>query len=127
MSINKEDIVNSISKMNILELTELTDLISTKFNISTHSIQTINKSNNENTATEKTPTEKTTYTITLTSFGDNKLNVIKTIRTIMDLGLKEAKDFVEKLPAIIKENIQKTDVEKIKTALEASGAKIEIK
>jgi large subunit ribosomal protein L7/L12 len=51
----------------------------------------------------------------MTSFGDNKLNVIKTIRSILDLGLKEAKEFVEKLPATVKENVQKSDIEKIKT------------
>lgn len=126
MSINNEEIINAISKMNILELTELTEMIEKKFKIS---IQNIQQQNTEDQITEikKEKEEKTTCNIILTSYGDNKLNVIKTIRTILDLGLKEAKEFVEKLPAVIKENIQKTDAEKIKTALEASGAKIEIK
>lgn len=127
MTINNEDIIKAISNMNILELTELTEMIEKKFNISIQNIQTKNTSNIEKSEQKEKVEEKTTYTIILTSYGDNKLNVIKTIRTILDLGLKEAKDFVEKLPAIIKENIQKTDIEKIKTALEASGAKIEIK
>lgn len=127
MTINNEDIINAIAEMNILELTELTNLIEKKFNISIQNHQANINSKVEKNTTESLVAEKTTYTVTMTSFGDNKLNVIKTMRTILDLGLKEAKEFVEKLPATIKENIQQTDAEKIKTALEASGAKVEIK
>ncbi|HIH2763015.1 MAG TPA: 50S ribosomal protein L7/L12 [Candidatus Azoamicus sp.] len=125
MKITNEEILNAIENMNILELTELTTLIEKKFNISLQHQQIT--SNTENTEEKAKPTEKSTFTIIMTSFGDNKLNVIKTIRSILDLGLKEAKDFVEKLPATIKENVQKSDIEKIKAALETSGAKIEIR
>lgn len=125
MKISNDDIINAISNMNILELTELTNLIEKTFNISIQHQPINNKSEKaeDNIKVE----EKTNFTIIMTSYGDNKLNVIKTIRSILDLGLKEAKDFVEKLPATIKENVQKSDVEKIKTALETSGAKVEIK
>jgi len=125
MKINNEEIITAISNMNILELTELTNLIEKKFNISIQHQQTINKE--DNIEEKVKPEEKSTFTIIMTSYGDNKLNVIKTIRSILDLGLKEAKDFVEKLPATIKENVQKSDIEKIKAALETSGAKIEIR
>lgn len=125
MTITNEEIINAISNMNILELTELTNLIEKKFNISIQNQQMASKS--DQVEEKSKPEEKSTFTIIMTSYGDNKLNVIKTIRTILDLGLKEAKDFVEKLPATIKENVQKTDIEKIKTALETSGAKIEIR
>ncbi|HIH2763930.1 MAG TPA: 50S ribosomal protein L7/L12 [Candidatus Azoamicus sp.] len=125
MKINNEEIITAISNMNILELTELTNLIEKKFNISIQHQQTINKE--DNIEEKAKPEEKSTFTIIMTSYGDNKLNVIKTIRSILDLGLKEAKDFVEKLPATIKENVQKSDIEKIKAALETSGAKIEIR
>lgn len=125
MKITNEEIINAISNMNILELTELTNLIEKKFNISIQNQQIA--SNPEHVEEKSKPEEKLTFTIIMTSYGDNKLNVIKTIRTILDLGLKEAKDFVEKLPATIKENVQKSDIEKIKTALEISGAKIEIR
>lgn len=125
MKINNEEIITAISNMNILELTELTNLIEKKFNISIQHQQTINKE--DNVEEKVKPEEKSTFTIIMTSYGDNKLNVIKTIRSILDLGLKEAKDFVEKLPATIKENVQKSDIEKIKAALETSGAKIEIR
>lgn len=125
MKITNEEIITAISNMNILELTELTNLIEKKFNISIQHQQTINKE--DNIEEKAKPEEKSTFTIIMTSYGDNKLNVIKTIRSILDLGLKEAKDFVEKLPATIKENVQKSDIEKIKAALETSGAKIEIR
>lgn len=125
MKISNEEIINAISNMNILELTELTNLIEKTFNISiqNHQINNNLEKKEENTKIE----EKTNFTIIMTSYGDNKLNVIKTIRSILDLGLKEAKEFVEKVPATIKENIQKSDAEKIKAALETSGAKVEIK
>lgn len=126
MKLTNEEIINAISGMNILELTELTNLIEKKFNISIQHQQIA--SNPAAHVEEKSkPEEKSTFTIIMTSFGDNKLNVIKTIRSILDLGLKEAKEFVEKLPATVKENVQKSDIEKIKTALETSGAKIEIR
>ncbi len=125
MKITNEEIINAISNMNILELTELTNLIEKKFNISIQNQQLAPKS--DQVEEKSKPEEKSTFTIIMTSYGDNKLNVIKTVRSILDLGLKEAKEFVEKLPATIKENIQKSDIEKIKTALETSGAKIEIR
>jgi large subunit ribosomal protein L7/L12 len=128
MSINNEDIINAISKMNVLELIELTKLIEKKFDISMNQISP-KISNNENITdvTETIIPEKTVFSVIMTSFGDNKLNVIKTVRTILNLGLKEAKEFVEALPATIKNNIQKQEAEDIKKSLEISGAKIEIK
>lgn len=127
MKINNDEIINAISNMNILELTELTELIEKKFNISIQNQNIKNSQTNEQLEEKEKKEEKTTYKVILTSYGDNKLNVIKTIRTILDLGLKEAKEFVEKLPATIKEDVQKADLEKLKNALETSGAKIEIK
>lgn len=127
MTITNEEIIKAIEKMNILEINELTNMIEKKFNISAQNIQIKNTNNSEKIEDENKKEENITYKIILTSYGDNKLNVIKTIRTFLDLGLKEAKEFVEKLPATIKENIQKADAEKIKTALEASGATTEIK
>ncbi len=125
MKLTNEEIINAISNMNILELTDLTNLIEKKFNISIQNQQI--SSNTAHVEEKSKPEEKSTFTIIMTSFGDNKLNVIKTIRSILELGLKEAKEFVEKLPATVKENVQKSDIEKIKTALETSGAKIEIR
>ena len=71
--------------------------------------------------------EKTSFTVVLTSAGDKKINVIKEIRTVTSLGLKEAKDLVEGAPKTIKEDVNKEEAEKIKKVLEAQGAKVEIK
>ncbi|OGX13410.1 MAG: 50S ribosomal protein L7/L12, partial [Omnitrophica bacterium RIFOXYB12_FULL_50_7] len=71
--------------------------------------------------------EKTSFTVILASAGDKKINVIKEIRTVTSLGLKEAKDLVESAPKTIKEDVNKEEAEKIKKVLEAQGAKVEIK
>lgn len=127
MSIKNEDIINAISKMNVLDLLDLIKEIEKKFNISAD-INLLNVNNttsveNENIKKE----EKTLFTVEMTDFGSSKINVIKTIRTILDLGLKEAKDFVESVPAIIKKDVSVEEAEKIKTNLEAVGAKIILK
>lgn len=120
------EVIDIISKMNMIEISELNKAIESTFGISqAHFIQ-----ERQSEKTDKQPEvqkEKTVYSVFMTNYGDNKLNVIKTIRTILDLGLKEAKEFVENLPAKIKENIQKEDAEVIKSKLEESGATIELK
>ena len=126
MSTKIDDIIEIISKMNVLEIVELTKAIEKKFAISLNS-QNEQITNKTVQVKEDEKKEKTEYKIVMTNYGNNKLNVIKTIRTILDLGLKEAKEFVENLPATIKENIQKEEAEIIKTKLEESGAIIELK
>ena len=127
MSEKINEIIEIISKMNILEIVELTKAIEKKFDISNIKFEenSVNNTINENKNNEKK--EKTEYSVTIIDYGNNKLNVIKTIRTILNLGLKEAKDFVENLPAVVKENISKDDAENIKNRLEETGAKIELK
>lgn len=125
MSEKINEIIEIISKMNVLEIVELTKAIEKKFDISDIKIEENVTNTNENKNNEKK--EKTEYSVVITDFGNNKLNVIKTIRTILNLGLKEAKDFVENLPAVVKENISKDDAENIKNRLEETGAKIELK
>lgn len=128
MSIKNEDIINAISKMNILDLMDLIKEIEKRFNISSDSM---NMQSNFNVAKsdieEAKIEEKTAFTVEMVDFGTSKINVIKTIRTILDLGLKEAKDFVESLPAVIKKDIPAAEAEKIKIALETAGAKITLK
>ncbi|MDP2762996.1 MAG: 50S ribosomal protein L7/L12 [Enterobacteriaceae bacterium] len=127
MSSKYEEIIELISKMNVLELIELTKLIEKKFNISSNVIN----QNSEQIKKEDAPNEKkeeqVNFSVIMKSFGEDKINVIKTVRTITSLGLKEAKNFVESLPATIKENISKVEAEKIKTQLEVCGAIIELK
>jgi len=126
MSIKNEDIINAISKMNILELMELTKAIEEKFNI-TANMHVQEEKVIVKPEEKEIKEEKTTYSVIMTEYGTSKVDVIKTIRTIINLGLKEAKDFVENIPATIKENIQKDEAEKIKDKLESCGAKIELK
>ncbi len=125
MLLKKEDIIESISKMNMMELIELTKLMEEKFNLSIDNTK-ISKEKNITIETEKVE-EKKFFSIIMKNHGENKLNVIKTIRIILNLGLKESKDFVENLPATIKENSSKEEAEKIKKQLEDAGAIIELK
>lgn len=126
MSIKNEDIINAISKMNIMELMDLTKAIEEKFNI-TANMHLQDSKPAEKTSEPEIKVEKTTFSVIMTEYGNNKIDVIKTIRTILNLGLKEAKEFVEAVPARIKENIEKDEAEKIKSKLETCGAKIELK
>lgn len=126
MSIKNDDIINAISNMNIMELMDLTKAIEEKFNIKA-SMNLHDSKPVEKTTEPEIKEEKTTFSVIMTDFGNNKIDVIKTIRTILNLGLKEAKEFVENVPARIKENIEKDEAEKIKSKLETCGAKIELK
>lgn len=127
MTKNINEIIDSMSKMNILEIVELTKAMEKKFNISVNDLPSNQNHAKPLVDQEEKPKEQTEYSIVMTSYGNNKLNVIKTIRAILNLGLKEAKDFVEKLPAVIKEKIQKDEAENIKNKLEDCGAKIELR
>ena len=123
-----EDIINAIGNMSVLDLVELTKEIEKKFNISADNMLSGSESATDSVSEDVAKVEvKTIFTVEMTDFGSSKLNVIKTIRTILDLGLKEAKDFVESVPAIIKKDIPEADAIKIKNSLEAVGAKILIK
>lgn len=126
MSIKNEDILEAISKMNIIELIKLTKAIEKKFNISIPNINT-NENKNTNNIIEKKIEKQTEYTVTMINFGHSKINIIKIVRTLLNLGLKEAKIFVETLPATIKSHIQKIEAEQLKTQFEEAGAIIEIK
>jgi len=109
MAITKEDVVKYIEGMTVLELSELVKELEAKFGVSA------------------TAEEKTEFDVVLTSFGAEKIQVIKEIRAITGLGLKEAKDLVEGVPKPVKEGIAKTEADEIKKKLEAVGATVEIK
>lgn len=122
MSFDKEKIIESISNMSIKDILDLIKKIENKFNIS--SSEYINKVNNTN---DKKVEEKTVFNIILNSVGKNRISVIKAIRSITSLGLKESKNLVESAPTLVKENINKEECQKIKKTLEDVGAKVEIK
>ncbi len=114
MAANKEEILNAIANMTVMEIVDLVKMMEEKFGVSA-------------AAAAPAAEEQTEFTVTMTSFGANKVGVIKVIREITGLGLKEAKDLVEGVPSMVKDSIPKADAESIKKKLEEAGAAAEIK
>ena len=108
--------VEEIKKLSVLELSELVDAIQEEFGV-TAAVA----------AAGAAAEEKTEFDVVLTSFGDAKMAVIKAVKEITGLGLKESKELVESAPKAIKEGVSKADAEEIKTKLEAAGASVELK
>jgi len=125
MDLKKEDIINAISKMSVMEIVELVKEMEKKFDVSASNMMM--SGNVANNTEKEEAKEQTEFAITLESFGTSKISVIKSIRSIINLGLKEAKDFVENAPKLIKEGIDKKESEEIKKKLEEVGAKVSIK
>ena len=122
MSITNEQMVEHISKMSVLDIANLVKELEEKFGVSAAPVAVAGAAGPA-AAVE----EQTEFTVILKEGGDKKINVIKEIRTITGLGLKEAKDLVEGAPKTVKEGISKADAENIKKVLEAAGAKVELK
>lgn len=126
MAVSKEDILNSISSMTVLELSELIKDMETKFGVSAAAAVAVAAP--AGGAAAAAPAEaKNEFDVILASAGDNKVAVIKAVRAVTTLGLKEAKDLVEGAPQTVKEAVPKADAEKMKKELEAAGAKVELK
>jgi len=126
MDLKKEDIINAISKMSVMEIVDLVKEMEKKFEVSASANMMVGTTNTANTEKEEVK-EQTEFAVTLESFGKSKISVIKSIRSIINLGLKEAKDFVENAPKLIKDGIDKSESEEIKKKLEEVGAKVSIK
>ena len=123
-----QNILTSIETLTVLELAELVKALEVKFGVSAAAAAPVMMAAAGGAAAGAAAAEeKTSFTVILTSAGDKKINVIKEIRTVTSLGLKEAKDLVEGAPKTIKEDVNKEEAEKIKKVLEAQGAKVEIK
>jgi large subunit ribosomal protein L7/L12 len=123
-TISKEDLISAIEKMTVLELSGLVKELEEKFGVSaTPAVGFAAPAAGGGAAVE----EKTEFTVVLAAAGDKKIEVIKEVRAITGLGLKEAKDLVEGAPKAVKEGIAKKDAEEMKKKLEAVGAKVEIK
>ncbi len=123
MAVTKEDILNTIASMSVMEVVELVEAMEEKFGVSAAAAVAAPAAAVAAVAVE----EKTEFDVVMTSFGENKVNVIKAVRAITGLGLKEAKDMVEGAPSTVKEAASKADAEKIKKDLEDAGAKVELK
>jgi large subunit ribosomal protein L7/L12 len=122
MAVSKEEILNSIASMSVLELSELIKDMENKFGVSAAAAVAVAAP----AAAAAAPAEvKNEFDVILTASGEN--NVIKAVRAVTTLGLKEAKDLVEGAPQTVKEAVPKADAEKMKKELEAAGGKVELK
>jgi len=126
MAASKEQILDAISNMTVMEIVDLVKMMEDKFGV-TAAAPVAMAAVGGAAAAAPVVEEQTEFTVTMTSFGANKVGVIKVIREITGLGLKEAKDLVEGVPSLIKESIPKADADAIKKKLEEAGAAAEIK
>jgi large subunit ribosomal protein L7/L12 len=124
--VTKEEIIETISQMTVLELSELVKALEEKFGVQAAAPVAMAPVAAAPTAEEK-PQEQTEFDVILTSAGDKKIQVIKVVRELTGLGLKEAKDLVDSAPKAIKEKISREEAEQIKAKLEEAGAIVEIK
>lgn len=124
MAISKNDVLEYISGLSVLELSELVKEFEEKFGVSAAPVVVAGAAGAVAGAAAE---EKTEFNIVLTDAGANKIGVIKVVRAITGLGLKEAKDAVEQTPSVLKEGASKEDAEKAKKELEEAGAKVELK
>ena len=128
MAASKEEILDAISNMTVMEIVDLVKMMEDKFGVTAAApVAMMAAAGGAAAAAAPAAEEQTEFTVTMTSFGANKVGVIKVIREITGLGLKEAKDLVEGVPALVKEGVSKADVDAIKKKLEEAGAKVEVK
>lgn len=125
MAVSKTEILDTISNMTVMEVVELIEAMEEKFNVSAAAVAVAAPA--AAGAGAAAVEEKTEFDVVMTSFGDNKVNVIKAIRGITGLGLKEAKDLVEGAPSTVKEGVSKDEAADIKKQLEEAGAAVEVK
>ncbi len=128
MAATKEEILDAISNMTVMEIVDLVKMMEDKFGVTAAApVAVAAIPGGAGAAAAPAAEEQTEFTVTMTSFGANKVGVIKVIREITGLGLKEAKDLVEGVPSLVKEAIAKADADAIKKKLEDAGAVAEIK
>ena len=126
MAVSKEELIDALSNLKVLEVVDLVKALEEKWGVSAAAAVAVAAAPAAGAAAPVAE-EKTEFNVTMTSFGANKVGVIKVIREITGLGLKEAKDLVEGVPSSVKEGVPKTEAETIKKKLEDAGAAAEIK
>lgn len=124
MALTKEDIINAVADMSVMEVAELIEAMEEKFGVSAAAAVVAGPGAGGDAAAAE---EQTEFDLVLTAAGDKKVNVIKVVREITGLGLKEAKGAVDGAPATIKEGLSKDDAEEAKKKLEDAGASVELK
>ncbi len=125
MAVSREEIVEVLSNMSVIEVIELVSELEEKWGVSAAAPVAVAAAGAA--AEAAAAEEKTEFDVVMTSFGANKVGVIKAVRTITGLGLKEAKDLVEGAPATVKEGVSKDEADDIKKQLEEAGASVEVK
>lgn len=127
MAVSKEDILDTISNMSVMEVVELIEAMEEKFGVTAAAAVAAAPAAAAGGEAAGAAAEKDEFDVVLTSFGDNKVAVIKAVRGITGLGLKEAKEMVEGAPSPVKEGASKDEAEEIKKQLEEAGAAVELK
>ena len=126
MSLTQDQVVEYVKNISVLECSQLVKRLEQELGVSAAAAAPVAVAGGGGAAAAPAE-EKTEFTVTLTDVGANKINVIKVVREVTSLGLKEAKDLVEAAPKAVKEGVNKADADKIKAQLEAAGAKVEVK
>ena len=127
MAASKEQILEAISNMTVMEIVDLVKMMEDKFGVTAAAPMAMMAGGGAAAAPAAAVEEQTEFAVTMTSFGANKVGVIKVIRELTGLGLKEAKDLVEGVPSLVKDSVPKADADAIKKKLEDAGAAAEIK
>jgi len=122
MAISKEDILEAVGSLTVMELNDLVKAFEEKFGVSAAAVAVAGPAGAAAVAEEQTE-----FTVMLNAAGDKKVEVIKVVRAVTGLGLKEAKDLVDGAPKAVKEGVSKADAEALKKQLEDAGAKVEVK
>ena len=129
MSLSNEEIIDAIAEKSVMEIVELVEAMEEKFGVQAAAAVAVAAPGaaGGDAGAEEAVEEKTVWDVELTAFGESKINVIKTMRGLTGLGLKEAKALVESAPVLVKEGLTKDEAEEIKSTLEEVGAEIELK
>ncbi len=125
--VSKEEVIEYLSDLNVIELSELVDELEDEWGVeaSAGAVAAVPSGGGAEGGEEED--EQTVFDVSLEDFGDNKIKVIKAVRGVTDLGLKDAKELVEGVPAVVKEQVDKETADEIKEALEEAGATVELK
>ena len=126
--VSKEEVIDYLSELNVMELSELVDELEDKWGVeASAAVAAPMAGGGAAGGEEEGDEEQTVFDVSLEDFGGNKIKVIKAVRQVTDLGLKDAKELVEGAPAVVKEQVDKETADEIKEALEESGATVELK
>lgn len=127
MAVTKEEVISFIDNMTVLEMSHFVKELEEKYGVTAAAAVAMPMAGGQAGGAAAPAAEKTEFTVVLTDAGDKKIQVIKEVRAVTGLGLKDAKDLVEGAPKTVKENVKKEEADQIKKLIEAAGGKVEIK